>query len=128
MVLLDLFSQLSQHFSHTLQQVSLKKSSLWKEEVHSLQQSVWVYGRDACTHARTHAHTHAHTHTHTHTHTPHTHTHTHTHTIDGRGFTTQRKDATPGLDEVERGLFSEEREITSSQIATVSLDLATSQV
>ena len=38
---------------------------------------------------------------------------------DGRGFVTQRKDASPGQVEVERGLFGGEREISSSQFATV---------
>ena len=41
---------------------------------------------------------------------------------DGRGFITQRKDAAPGLAEVERGLFGGEREISSSQFATVCND------
>ena len=41
---------------------------------------------------------------------------------DGRGFITQRKDVVPGLAEVERGLFGGEREISSSQFATVSND------
>ena len=48
---------------------------------------------------------------------PKTHIHIH---VDGRGFAAQRKDATPGGVEVERGIFSGERDISSSQFAIVS--------
>ena len=53
----------------------------------------------------------------------HTHyvMHAHAH-VDGRGFAAQRKDAVlADRAEVERGIFSGEREISSMQFATVSI-------
>ena len=41
--------------------------------------------------------------------------------VDGRGFAAQKKNAIPGGVEVERGIFSGEREISSLQFAIVSI-------
>ena len=70
-------------------------------------------------------HTQNYTATHHLKHSIQTHTLTHTCTLchaDGRGFAAQRKDAVlAGRAEVERGIFSGEREISSMQFATVSI-------
>ena len=41
--------------------------------------------------------------------------------VDGRGFAAQKKNAIPGGVEVEKGIFSGEREISSLQFAIVSI-------